>query len=197
MKKQCPKCSQEKDSSNFYKDKTKGDGLSYMCKSCRKIYAHKYHIDNREAHLENNRKNYQENRVERMKQTARYIKTPKGKDVRKRAMKRYNSSSKGRANARKYNQSEKGKAYNRKKYKKHKSKYQATGAVRRAILRGDLPIVSTLPCYLADKECSDKMEYHHYLGYEKKHRLDVQALCQFHHHKTHGFNVVPQKIQSD
>jgi hypothetical protein len=58
----------------------------------------------------------------------------------------------------------------------------ATNAVRTAVRRGRLALVTTLPCF----DCGGSaQQYHHYLGYERIHWLDVQALCRSCHQKRH------------
>jgi len=53
-------------------------------------------------------------------------------------------------------------------------KHNARAAVRRAIKKGILPLVSSLTC----SNCSNQAEhYHHYLGYDKENRLNVIPVC--------------------
>ena len=40
--KRCFKCGKVKPTSEFYKDKSRYDGLEYKCKACRKDYGHSY-----------------------------------------------------------------------------------------------------------------------------------------------------------
>ena len=57
--------------------------------------------------------------------------------------------------------------------KQHKSR--AAAAIAGAIKHGVLPKVTTLLCL----DCGRKAEhYHHFLGYDPEHYLDVQALCR-------------------
>ena len=59
---------------------------------------------------------------------------------------------------------------------------QATEAIRQSIKRGRLALPGTLPCF----DCGEKAaEYHHYLGYDSTHWLDVQALCRSCHQRRH------------
>ena len=59
---------------------------------------------------------------------------------------------------------------------------QATNAVRVAIARGELPRPG-------DAQCADcgraAQQYHHHLGYDQPHWLDVIALCRSCHQKRH------------
>lgn len=65
MTKVCSKCGKEKDKSEFYKDKTKPDGLSYWCKKCTLKYGKK--------HYENNRDTYIKNKNSRQERSLRFI----------------------------------------------------------------------------------------------------------------------------
>lgn len=58
LRKICPKCSEEKYLSDFYKDKSKKDGLQHHCKSCKKEWRFK----NIEKQKLNAKKHYQKNK---------------------------------------------------------------------------------------------------------------------------------------
>lgn len=63
-----------------------------------------------------------------------------------------------------------------------KVQQQAGSALNYAIRRGKLPKVSTLIC----TDCgSPACHYHHHLGYEKEHWLDVIPLCRGCHRRRH------------
>ena len=62
MCKQCSKCEEVKELSEFYKDKDKQDGLTTQCKSCKKIYLKEYRAINRDAVLYKLREYYQNNK---------------------------------------------------------------------------------------------------------------------------------------
>jgi hypothetical protein len=51
--KQCKKCSQTKQSSEFYPDPRNKDGCMSQCKECNKAAGRKYHADNREVQRKN------------------------------------------------------------------------------------------------------------------------------------------------
>lgn len=58
----------------------------------------------------------------------------------------------------------------------------ATNAVRTAIRRGELPAPTSLTC----ADCPEAAEqYHHFIGYEPEHWLDVLALCRSCHLSRH------------
>jgi hypothetical protein len=75
----CTKCHQEKDESQFHKDRTKKDGLHSWCNKCISIAGHIWRSKNRE-HIK--------------KWGQQYAKTEKGKEVNKRAMDKYIKSGK-------------------------------------------------------------------------------------------------------
>lgn len=58
----------------------------------------------------------------------------------------------------------------------------AVEAVRRAIRNGRISPANKLPCFYCGKKAE---HYHHYLGYEKSHFLDVKAVCRGCHRKIH------------
>ena len=98
MKKICNKCNEEKEISDFYKDKTKKDGYMKSCKSCKKDYGSinkdeilnkkkiyysnniehikeyrdRYQEDNRSSAIEYSKKYYQENRNRQLKYQKKY-----------------------------------------------------------------------------------------------------------------------------
>lgn len=44
--KTCSKCGEEKPLNDFYKDKSRIDGHTYICKTCHSIMTHKYRLEN-------------------------------------------------------------------------------------------------------------------------------------------------------
>ena len=64
---------------------------------------------------------------------------------------------------------------NIKKYRKRfPMRIRARDAVKYATRVGKLPKPKTLQCYLCFEPAN---EYHHYLGYKPKHKLDVLPIC--------------------
>ena len=81
--KKCNKCKVEKPLTEFYKDKSRKDGLNTPCKSCiKKYYAEnkeertkyraKYYVENKEKVAKQSAKYYVENKEKRAKQQAKY-----------------------------------------------------------------------------------------------------------------------------
>lgn len=198
--KRCSKCKKIKPLSEFYKDRSKKDGLQHRCKICLKIFI---------SHYQKTKKGKATKK--RYRQTdkgkayyKRYMKTEKGKA----AQKRYQQSEKGKRLAlrriKKYNQTEKGKLSRkraRQRYckteigrkkaaertRKHKRNHPFYPSVMRKIriaIRDEiLPDPKKLKCINCGKKAKD---YHHHLGYAKEHRLDVIPVCRLCHLKIHN-----------
>lgn len=157
--KRCAKCQQSKSTSEFYKDKTRKDGLHCYCKTCEKIYQGNY-------------RKTAKGKVAHCKGSKKYRNTAKGKAV----IKRYFQSEKGKTAIKRYNQSEKGKA----NYKRYPNHIKATRAVNHAIEVGKMPRPDSLQCYYGEHPAQ---QYHHHLGYELEHWLDVVPVCRDCHRK--------------
>ena len=90
------------------------------------------------------------------------------------AYKRYNQSKKGRVNQKLFRQTDKFKIATKLSHIRHPEHIKARAATTRAVISGKLPRPDTLQC-----SCSKQAEqYHHYLGYKPKHRLDVIPVCK-------------------
>ena len=66
----CLICQELKSLSDFYKDRTKTDGLDCRCRACETIRKHKYHAENRDKSKAKARKYYLEN-IDRIKENRR------------------------------------------------------------------------------------------------------------------------------
>ena len=66
--KKCTKCGENKPLTEFRKDRTRKDGLQYVCKSCNR----KYYEKNREAYKERDRKYYEKNREAEKEKKRKY-----------------------------------------------------------------------------------------------------------------------------
>lgn len=145
--KTCGKCHQIKTVSDFYKNAFRKDGYSSWCKCCEKAYIKDYR------------------------------KTPRGYQVRRRSLAKYNKSDKAKSVQEKYRRSDKysntAKAYQQKYYREYHERRIAMKAVTRAIQSGRLVRPDSLLC------CCGKQaeQYHHHKGYASEHRLDVIPIC--------------------
>ena len=158
--KTCTKCKQVKPLSEFYKSPTGKDGHNTRCK--------KYYLEI----------------------CKKYQRTEKGKKIRKRANVKYNQSEKGRngnnVREKKYRYTDKYLAKIERRNHKYREKhplYRAmTLTVYRAVKKGILPHPTNRKC----SQCGESaIEYHHHLGNERKHWLDVIPVCRLCHVHLH------------
>lgn len=91
----------------------------------------------------------------------------------------WHQSEAGRTSHQKYNSSAKGKATRARCL--CNAKVLARKAVLRAIKAGKI----IRPSFCSRCPCSEEIEAHHHLGYEKKHRLDIQWVCRSCHLSLH------------
>lgn len=87
MEKVCFKCGEMKPLLEYYKHKAMGDGHLNKCKVCTKIDANKHRSENLEKVREYDRN--RPNKKERAIKSQEYQQTERGKDVKKRAGKKY------------------------------------------------------------------------------------------------------------
>ena len=154
--KQCSKCKGIKAVSEFYKNKSRHNGLSGHCKNCVKQY----------------------NQTDKGKQRSkRYCHSEKGKQ----AHKRYDQAEKGKQARKRYKQTEKGKQAYKRYGKNNPEKKKARCKISDAIRAGKL-----LPAYHYWCACGKQAEqYHHHLGYEPEHQFDVIPVCVKCHKSVH------------
>lgn len=106
----------------------------------------------------------------------------------KKAHARYMRSEKGKAAVTKHVRSEKGKLStrtrmaNRRKTPTHQPKELARRAVFSAVRARIIPKAKELLCQRCEKPA---IEYHHYLGYDPEHYLDVIPVCKACHTEIH------------
>lgn len=162
---ECRLAGEEQPLENFYPSKNGKFGRRPRCIECCK-----------------RRQNTDEHRALVRKSTLEYIHTDEGKAVRKA----YSLSEQGKEAQRKANQnysgSEKSKANDARKRERNKLQYLARNEVNKAKQSGRLPCLRDAQC----AKCGNQARhYHHYLGYEPKHWLDVEPLCQSCHSLIH------------
>lgn len=111
-----------------------------------------------------------------------YLKTAKGKAANLKEVKKYQKTVKGRASHKHYKQSVKGRA-TQKLFREHHQNYiKAVRSVNSAVRYDRLPRPDTLQCSYGNHQAN---QYHHYLGYEPEHWLDVLPTCQKCHDIKH------------
>ena len=146
--KTCTKCKQQKSFSAFDAEQRNSDGLCRWCKDCKRKWVREW-----------KRKQWATNSAYRTSALAyskrpdvkakklAYARTPAGKAVHTKALAKY--------------------------YNQNRTKILARDAVRRAVRGGKIQAANLCTC-----DCGNiAAEYHHYMGYEKEHRLDVIAVC--------------------
>ena len=173
--KRCTRCEQFKALDKFPHDKRAKDGRASRCNACMSeiLAAYRATTGGEKA---------------RHKAQKKYQSSPDGQA--KRAA--YARSEKARSQRRAYAHTDKGKIVMRKSREKYRRAIRETRhgqlrikagmAVRHAIDRGEIPLVSTLPC----KHCGQPaVHYHHDLGYERRYWLHVDPVCQACHVRIH------------
>lgn len=167
--KRCRVCQQVKPLSEFYSDKSRSDGHSNACKSCRKTLDKKRYDANQAKILEQKRQYYAENKDTLLERNRCWHE---------------NNREWGRAYGKiKYAKNAQYHAeYRAKNRDKHRIYYQAKRAVRSAIRRGD--IIAPSECLCAS--CGEQAREYHHPSYERKDWLSVVPLCKSCHRKLHA-----------
>lgn len=131
----CSKCKQIKQLPKFYKSKNRKYGYGYVCKVCEQVRIKKYQ------------------------------QTKHGKDMCNKGVRKYNKTTKGKANKKQSNITYRNRYPNR---------IKANRTINHAIRADKL----TQPTLLKCNYCSEKAkEYHHHLGYNPVHWFDIIAIC--------------------
>jgi len=167
----CSKCQEIKSLAEFHRDHYAPDGLTHQCKICRKTYR-------QSTRGKIAQKQYQQ--------------SVKGKA----AYKRYDSKVHRQFLHKKYQQTLKGKATQTRFRTKYPNKVMSHRTVNLAVKAGRLPAVKTLKCV----HCNNMAEFwHHYLGYESEHWLDVIPLCRLCDRKAHWglIQSIPTRVPVD
>ena len=171
MIKKCSLCAEEKDASIFYKDRQKKDGLTSACKQCmnKKSSAYAKTDRGREVLRVYGRsiKSKPENRAKDLARVLAYQKTPAGREVRKRAFKKYTSTTRGRSAMN---------AANRKYSAQNPEKVRCRNETKRAIKAG---ILTRSPC----EKCGATKSQAHHEDYSQP--LKITWVCQRHHAEIH------------
>ena len=180
--KSCSKCKQIKPLSEFVKQAGRVGGVASQCKECDRKRHKKYH----DAHIDeikaNGRAYYQTHKEQSFAHTRRYRLNPEFRARERVYHKRYRESEHGKQMRETYARSDARKESSKRYAKKHPEQKQAVWHVWNARRKG--VIVKPKNCEKCSKE-TDKLHAHHYLGYTKEHRLDVQWLCVNCHESMH------------
>lgn len=116
----------------------------------------------------------------------KYIKTPHGKAVQDK----HTHSVKFKATQMAYRQTATGKSNltksNAKYARNNPNKRKAKDAIHTQTRNGNMPLVTECQCTQCGKNAK---QYHHYLGYEPEHWLDVIPLCRICHKALHSKQI--------
>ncbi len=153
--KKCSKCRKTKAYSKF---RLRNEyAFQGQCKKCQ----HKREVERRSNFSP-------EQKVKQLEYQRAYRKTEHGKEIVRKADRKY--------------------------YQKNKERVNARTAVRYAVMSGRLPHVSTLTC----SKCENKAEnYHHHKGYKREFWLDVVPVCIKCHRKIKETKAIYQTKQAD
>ena len=122
-----------------------------------------------------------------IKITQKYQSSQKGKN----AIKQYRLSGKEKLATARYSKTKKGKENNRNYRMRSQEKIKAQNIVNTSVKYGRLISPKALKCHV----CGEKADhYHHNLGYEPIHWLNVIPLCRFCHRYIHTKTPSEQKI---
>lgn len=164
-KKDCPYNGEPQLIDNFSSHKRYADGKQTQCKTCLNLANARYRET--EARRESLKK-YNSSKKGRTRKN-RYQKTS---EKHKASKKRYNQTDKGKANS--YHQNQRS-ASLYKTNSEHRLKVRARGSVNYHIRVGNLLPALSFTCSNCSK--CQAQEYHHFLGYEREHWLDVKPVC--------------------
>lgn len=151
--KKCNKCQQFRDYSEFEKDKSKKDGYATICRICRKEYRSRPEIKARAKEREQSTSVKLTRKIYRL--------SDKGKQVSKESYTR-NYDKLYKAQVERHN----------KDPKKRKAKAKITSEIRAKRMRK----AKEFTCVSCNN--AQASDYHHYLGYELEHWLDVIPVCR-------------------
>lgn len=77
----CNECKQNKELSEFNRDKSRKDGYSYKCKQCLKKIHHNLYENNKEKYLDKSKKYYENNKEKHILRNKNYVQCNKDKNI--------------------------------------------------------------------------------------------------------------------
>ncbi len=167
--KRCPTCKKTKHLSGFYKTRATKDGYNSQCKICCGEYQRRDKSRVLQATVRAKYRNSKNGRAveSKYKQTESYRLSMRA------AQKRYSQTEKGKAKVARFRKTNKFKAIVKRYYIRHPEQNKAKDAVNHAVVANKMQPIKTLRCSCGKQA----QQYHHYLGYDKKHWLDVIPVC--------------------
>ena len=162
MEKQCSKCKRVLPSTEFYKNKSKVDGLATECKKCDSERGKAYHANHKKQASEYHRKWHKENRAKKLGMDREHY--VNNREARMKNAREWTANNRKRKaeNGRRYREEEREKAI-------------AHGAVTYAIKMNDLPPAWTMVCSCCEE--AQSRYWHHHEGYSEANRLNVVPVC--------------------
>lgn len=178
--KQCSKCKEWKDESEFHKHKLHKDGLSSNCKICVNKKIAEYQKTEKGIEVRR-RASSKYKKSEKGKITNhKYITTDKVRERYRRVAIKYRASEQGKIKIKEYKHSDTGKQKDKEYRDNNPTQTKARAAVSQAVYVGKLPHVSTCKC-----RCGKVAQEYHHWSYAKEHWLDVIPLCRQCHINIH------------
>jgi hypothetical protein len=162
MTKTCTKCGCKKPMGGFHRNRTRRDGFTEVCKECAKQASRQWYQNNKERALETGKKWARNNREK--SNTIKRAWMNRNPD----RIKVYNKRWKARS-------------------PKNLLREKINEALRTAIRHGTLPPIKKRYCIVCGVRADD---YHHHLGYDEKHWLDVVPVCRPCHQKIHKSHTI-------
>lgn len=175
----CTICRRDLPVSEFGKRSACPDGL---CPGCKQCYGKSTRTPEARARAAARQRIYHKSEAG-IRLLEKYKQSGKLQQIKRR----YYYSERGTKRRKEYSQSDAGRAATRRRIRryeiKNRQKKRAHAALNYAVKAGKLPPAKTHKCTRCTNQAS---QYHHYLGYEKQHYLDVIALCRRCHLIEHG-----------
>ena len=113
--KRCKQCKKEQPTSCFHKNKSKKDGLNYICKLCAREKNKKYYENNKEKYIEQHKKYREDNKEKILENNKKYYENNKEKIIEQKKKYRENNKEKIIEQNKKYCEDNKEKITERKK----------------------------------------------------------------------------------
>lgn len=169
----CTKCGVTKPLTGFYNQKGATDGKTSWCAECIRAKQRAYASTPEGKAAKKRHEQSDAGRAGQKRRIKRWNATENGKRKNKEKVDRYRATERGREVSRRVA---------RDQYAKNPNRTRATAKVNYEIRCGRLPAPSTTTC----KYCpAQAQQYHHYLGYDPEHWLDVEPVCRKCHTAIH------------
>ncbi len=152
----CTRCKKVKSIESFHKP----DGSFYKhCYKCRE-YQRRWRASDK-------------GKASTIRSSAKYNTSEKGRVANTKWQGKFNASAKGKSSRERYRRSKRGKATARRAKKRNRHHYEARNSVNNSLRHRKIHRPAS--CIICDQ--STKLHAHHYLGWNKKHYLDIWWVC--------------------